>query len=584
MNQNDEFLYRLKMANPIENVMGSYVNLIRKGHNYVCSCPFHSEKTPSCTVYTDSQNFYCFGCNAGGDVINFIMNIENLDFPEAIKLLAERSGLEMPSDSKNNKGYADKKIKIYEANREAGNYFYLNLIKKKNRQGLEYFVKRGLTPQTIKKYGLGYASDAYNELYNYMKSKGFDDQTLIDAWLCAKSEKNGKIYDIFRNRVMFPIINRRGNVIGFGGRVLDDSKPKYLNTNKTLVFDKGKNLFSLNFARNASYKKLIVAEGYMDVIAMNQAGFESAVATLGTSITSEHARLIHQYCEEAILCYDSDTAGQQASQRAINILSEAGVSAKIIKIQDAKDPDEYIKKFGAEKFRQLIESSEDANLFMLEKCKNGIDINSEQGKIIFTKRAVKFLSGIENEIERDIYISKTTEISGISRDVLITSIKSEISKNIKTQKKREWNNTVTTVYTNKNSESPQYRKEANAEEEIIRYLLKYPENVHIISEKASPDIFITDFNRRVYKSLCQKMCNAEHFTLSMLSDEFSLDEMGRISGIDAKSKKIDINDSVLNDCIALLKAYNKSLAVRNGENLSNDALLEKFQKKGKKKI
>ena len=226
MTQNDEFLYQLKIASPIETVMGSYVNLIRRGHNYVCSCPFHSEKTPSCTIYTDSQNFYCFGCGAGGDVINFIMRIENLDFSEAVKELASRVGLEVPSHNKDS-GYAMRKKRIFEANRESANYFYLNLVKGADKRGLKYFAERRLLPQTIKKYGLGFASDSWDNLYQHMRSKGFTDDELIDAWLCARSERTGRVYDIFRNRVMFPILDLRGNIIGFGGRVLDDSKPKY---------------------------------------------------------------------------------------------------------------------------------------------------------------------------------------------------------------------------------------------------------------------------------------------------------------------------------------------------------------------
>lgn len=577
MQKNDEFLYQLKSANPIETVVGSYVNLLRQGHNYVCACPFHSEKTPSCTVFTDTQSFYCFGCGAGGDVITFVMGIENLEFSEAVKLLAERSGLQVPEHS-HDESYADKKRRIYEANREAGNYFYLNMIKGSDKRGLAYFVNRKLTPQTIKKYGLGYAPDSWDSLYKHMKSKGFSDETLIDAWLCAKSEKNGKFYDIFRNRVMFPIIDLRGNIIGFGGRVLDDSKPKYLNTNKTLVFDKGNNLFSLNFARNSASKKLILAEGYMDVIMLNQAGFDNAVATLGTSVTSSHAVKLKRYCDELLLCYDSDNAGQKASQRAINILSEAGISAKIIKMEDAKDPDEYIKKFGADRFRKLTDDSEDANSFMLERCAENIDINTEQGKIEFIKRAVRFLAGIQNTIERDIYISKAVEKSGISRDILKSHIDAEIRRNTRTEKKREWNNVVAETFRSDeiNPESVSHRREASAEEEIIRYLLKYPERIDIISKKAPPEIFITNFNKKLYSALCRIMKESEHFTVSMLADEFSLAEMGRISGIEAKNKDITASEQGFEECAEVLKSYNKN------ENLSDESILERFQKKGKK--
>ncbi len=577
MLRNDEFLYQLKSANPIESVVGSYVNLLRQGHNYVCACPFHSEKTPSCTVFTDTQSFYCFGCGAGGDVITFIMGIENLEFSEAVKLLAERSGIQIPEQNKEN-GYADKKRKIYEANREAGNYFYLNMIKGSDKRGLNYFIERKLSPQTIKKYGLGYAPDSWDSLYKHMKSKGFSDEILSDAWLCAKSKKNGKYYDLFRNRAMFPIVDLRGNIIGFGGRVLDDSKPKYLNTNKTPVFDKGNNLFSLNFARNSPSKKLILAEGYMDVISLNQAGFENSVATLGTALTSSHATKLKRYCDELLLCYDSDNAGQKASQRAINILSEAGISARIIKMEGAKDPDEYIKKFGADRFRSLMNDSEDANSFMLERCAEGLDINSEQGKIEFIKRAVRFLAGIQNTIERDIYISQTVEKSGISKDILKSHIDSEIKKNTRTEEKREWNNVVAETFRNDeiNPESVSHRREANAEEEIIRYLLRYPEKAEIISRKAPPEIFITDFNKKVYSALCNAMTKSEHFTISMLADEFSLAEMGRISGIEAKNKNITAVERGFEECAEVLKSYN------NAENLSDESILEKFQKKGKK--
>jgi len=578
MIRNDEFLYQLKTANPIESVVASYVNLLRQGHNYVCACPFHSEKTPSCTVFTDSQNFYCFGCGAGGDVINFVMGIENIDFQEAVKLLAERAGLEVPEQNKN-KGYTEKKRRIYEANREAANYFYLNMIKGSDKRGLSYFAERKLLPQTIKKYGLGYAPDSWDSLYKHMKSKGFSDEILIDSWLCAKSEKNGKLYDIFRNRVMFPILDLRGNIIAFGGRVLDDSKPKYLNTNKTLVFDKGSNLFSLNFARNSPSKKLILAEGYMDVIALNQAGFENAVATLGTAVTSDHASKLKRYCEEVLLCYDSDSAGQKASQRAINIFSDAGISAKIIRMENAKDPDEYIKKFGAERFRKIINDSEDANSFMLEKCSEGLDMNSEQGKIEFIKRSVKFLAGIQNNIDRDIYISRTVEKSGISREILQSHIENEIRKNTKAEKKHEWNNIVAERTYKQDSINPEAlsnQKIASAEEEIIRYLLRFPEKAENISQKVPAEIFVTDFNKRIYSALCRSMTCSEHFTISMLSDEFSLAEMGRISGIEAKNKSITAEERGFNECAEVLKSY------KNDESFSDESILEKFQKKGKK--
>ncbi|MCI6560073.1 MAG: DNA primase, partial [Ruminococcus sp.] len=360
MPKNDEFLYHLRNANPIESVAGSYVNLIRRGRNYVCSCPFHSEKTPSCTIYTDTQSFYCFGCGAGGDVITFIMKIENLDFSEAVKELAHRAGMEIPQDNSAASTYAKRKNRIYEMNRLAANFFYTNLIKGQDKQGLLYFAERKLTPETIKKYGLGYASDSWDQLTDFLRSKGYSDDEIADAWLGAKSKKSGKTFDIFRKRVMFPIVDLRGNIIGFGGRVLDGSVPKYLNTGKTPVFDKGSNLFSMNFAKNSASKKLILCEGYMDVIAVNQAGFDNVAATLGTAITPDQARLISHYAEEVVIAYDSDGAGQKATQKAINHFADVGVRTKILRMEGAKDPDEFIKKFGALRFRMLIDDSCDA--------------------------------------------------------------------------------------------------------------------------------------------------------------------------------------------------------------------------------
>ncbi|MBR6242843.1 MAG: DNA primase, partial [Ruminococcus sp.] len=316
MAQNDEFLITLRNANPIETVMGSYVNLIRRGRDYICSCPFHSEKTPSCHVYCNdtSPHFYCYGCGAGGDVITFIMKIENLDFTEAVKLLAQRSGLEVPQKNSKDSFLAKRRTRIYEMNRLAANYYYTCLLRGKDRSGLGYFSRRKLSPQTIKKFGLGYAPDSWDSLTNMLLSKGYNEDEITDAWLAGRSQKSGKLFDMFRKRVMFPILDLRGNIIGFGGRVLDDSKPKYLNTAQTPVFDKGSNLFSMNFAKNADTKRLILCEGYMDVIAVNQAGFENAVATLGTAITPAQARLMSHYADEVVIAYDSDGAGQNAAQ------------------------------------------------------------------------------------------------------------------------------------------------------------------------------------------------------------------------------------------------------------------------------
>ena len=580
MSLNDEFLYRLKMANPIDTVMGSYVSIIRRGRNYVCSCPFHSEKTPSCTIFTDTQNFYCFGCGAGGDVINFTMMIENLDFSEAVKLLAQRSGLEVPENSNPDSKIAQRKTRIYEMNRIAANFFYQNLVKGSDKAGLKYFIDRKLTPATIKKYGLGYASNSWSALSDHLRSKGYSDNEIIDAWLGGRSQKTGKSYDMFRNRVMFPIVDLRGNIIGFGGRVLDDSQPKYLNTSKTLVFDKGHNLFSMNFAKNAETKRIILCEGYMDVIAVNQAGFENVVATLGTAITPDQARLISHYAEEVVVAYDSDGAGQKATQKAINHFAEVGVRTKVIHMEGAKDPDEYIKKFGPERFRMLLDDSFDATNYLLDKCEDGLDLNTEMGKAECLKRSLKVLTDIESPLERAVYTSRTANKCGIPVHLLNAQVDDEIRRYARAEKKREWRNIKSQTTYKNNMLDPAAstdKKTANAEVAVINYLMKHPEECERIEGLAPPEIFVTDLNKRVYSALLRIMKETPRFTLSMLSDEFSTEEMGRLSGMDALNREHPVNSAVFNDCIDVLKKHRSKAS----GDMSDDDLRELFSSKKK---
>ena len=578
MPRNDEFLYNLRNANPIETVMGGYVNLIRRGRNYVCSCPFHSEKTPSCTIFTDTQSFYCFGCGAGGDVITFTMKIENLDFSEAVKLLAQRSGMEVPEYGQKDSGYAKRKTRIYEMNRLAANYFYTNLFKGPDKTGLQYFASRKLTPQTIKKYGLGYASDSWNDLTDHLRSKGYTDEEIVDAWLAGS--KNGRTFDMFRKRVMFPIIDLRGNIIGFGGRVLDDSQPKYLNTGKTPVFDKGSNLFSMNFAKNSNAKRLILCEGYMDVIAVNQAGFDNVVATLGTAITPDQARLISHYAEEVIVAYDSDGAGQKATQKAINHFADVGLRTKIIHMEGAKDPDEFIKKFGRDRFRMLLDGSNDANDFMLDKCEEGLDLNTDIGRVELLKRTSKVLAGIESPLEREVYISRTSKKCDIPVQVLKTHIDAMLKKNSSSAKKNEWRNIkakTSYIRDDINPDAVSNKKQARAEETIISYLLMRPQEYEDVEKLAPAECFVTAFNKKVYRALLERMKNSDKFSISLLSDEFSTEEMGRISGIAAKKREVAVTLDVVADCAKVLK---ENRPAADGE-LSNDELLELFRSKNK---
>ena len=550
----DDFIYQLQLGNPIDDVMKSYVNLIRRGHNFVCSCPFHSEKTPSCTVYPDTQSFYCFGCGAGGDVITFIRKIENLEYIEAIKLLAERAGLDIPTD-KQGEQTARIKARILAINREAAVFFYKSLTSDPSKTGLKYFVSRGLSPQTIKKYGLGYADNSWDKLKNHLLSLNFKEEELVTAGVCLS--KNGSTFDLFRNRAIFPIMDLRGNIIGFGGRILDDGMPKYINTMDTPVFKKSRNLFSLNFAKNSSSNRLILAEGYMDVIAINQAGFENVVATLGTSLTAEQARLISQYAKEVIISYDSDSAGQKATSRAINLLGEAGVTTRIINMEGAKDPDEYIKKFGATRFKLLLDNSDGAINFELEKCKDGLDLSTEIGKVECLKRIVKVLTQIHNKLERDVYISKVSKNYEVSLDVLKSQIDNEISKKNKKDKKNNWKTIVSKsrFKDDINPEINQYPKESKAEEGIIAYLFQNPDMVNKVLDCITPDHFVTSFNKKVFIILCEKLNSSTNFTLSLLSDEFSDSEMGRITGIEAKHRDIILTEQVVDDYMKILHDF-----------------------------
>ncbi|MBR4224777.1 MAG: DNA primase, partial [Oscillospiraceae bacterium] len=392
-----EFIEQLKSACRIEDVMGSSLALKRSSRDYVCLCPFHSEKSPSCHINTAGQYFHCFGCGAGGDVITFVMRYEDLPYMEAIRSLAQRAGMTVPENDAND-DTAKLRQRILEINRAAAKFFNATLTKDpKGEKGRLYFASRQLTPQTITRYGLGYAPDEWRYLTDHLKSLGYTEREIELSDLARRSRK-GDLYDCFRDRAIFPIIDLRGNVIAFGGRIIDGEGPKYLNSSDTPVFKKSRNLFSLNIAKKTNAKQLILCEGYMDVITLVQAGFENAVATLGTALTSEQARLMKNYADEVIISYDSDTAGQTAAMRAINLLSEAGLRTKVLKIDGAKDPDEYIKSHGAAGFRHIVERSEGAVNFELKRCEEGLDITSDTGRVEYLKRASAVIATIASSV------------------------------------------------------------------------------------------------------------------------------------------------------------------------------------------
>lgn len=548
------FIQELKQNNPIDSVMSSYVSLIRRGRSCVCLCPFHSEKSPSCTLYLDAANphFYCFGCGAGGDVITFIMKIENLGYIEALKFLAERAGMSMPEDARNNES-SRIKSRILEINRTAARFFYDTLTRSPDgEKGRRYFAERQLSSATITKYGLGYAPNGWYNLSKHLRSKGFSDEEMISAFLCGRG-KNGGVFDIFRDRVMFPIIDLRGNVIAFGGRTINGDGPKYINSSDTPVFKKSQNLFSLNFAKKSEEKRLILAEGYMDVIAINQAGFENVVATLGTALTQEQARLMSQYADEIIIAYDSDGAGQKATHKAINLLSEVGARTKIIRMEGAKDPDEYIKKFGALRFKQLLDKSGGAIEFELEKCRAGLDTDTDEGRIEYLKRCVNVLADITSPIEREVYAGRLAEANRVNKEMIVQQVNGVIRKRVNQSKSREWTE-IRTFQKQMRSNPDSYRKprEYKAEVGIISYLAANPEDADYIASKIAPEQFATDLNKKIYAVMLEKIKNSEFSDILSLQSEFTADEMGKITEIEVNRKDVNINKTAIDDFINIL--------------------------------
>lgn len=572
----DVFIDELRNACPIESVMGSYVNLIRRGRTYVCNCPFHSEKTPSCTIYPEQQSFYCYGCGAGGDVITFIRRIENLSFMESIEMLAKRCGLIIPENKEEEKR-SRTRARTFEINRAAANFYFKNLTGN-DKTGLAYFAERKLLPATIKKYALGFAPNSWDSLSKHLLQKNFSEDELITAGLCHRS-KNGGIYDVFRNRVMFPIVDTRGNVIGFGGRVMDDSTPKYLNTAQTPVFDKGRNLFSLNFAKDSSSNIIILAEGYMDVIAINQAGFSNVVATLGTAITADQARLISRYASEVIIAYDSDGAGQKATKKAIAHFNDVGLSARILHIENAKDPDEYIKKFGSDRFRLLLEKSGDAIAFQMEQCKSGLDLSSDADKGKWLNRLIDILANIPNVLTRDVYISKAASETNISPDILRNQIEIYNKKEKSKLDKNNWDKIKqqTAPLSMRTPEGESIQHLERSEETLIGYLLIHPEEIITVSKAIEKAERKTEFFDKIINEMLSLEQNNKEASFSALGANLSVDEMARLSKILEKQRNIPPNEQVAKDCIKTI-CTTSSLSFDN-----NDDLLRLVEQKKKKR-
>ena len=525
----DSFLQELKLRSDITEIASSYVNLKRHGRNMVGLCPFHGEKTPSFNIYTESGSFYCFGCGAGGDVITFIMKIENLDYVEAVKFLAQRAGMEMPENTYDD-SLSKLRMRIYEANREAARFFHATLLSQRGQSGLNYLRGRALSDRTIRHFGLGFADDDWNSLCNHLKSKGFSEYEIYSANLAFKRKNGNGIYDRFVNRVMFPIIDLRGNVIAFGGRIMTDEKPKYLNTSDTPVFKKSENLFSLNNAKSSGTRTLILCEGYMDVIALNQAGFTNAVATLGTALTNEQAVLMKRYADEVIICYDADGAGQKATARAIEILRNAGLPIKILTVPSGKDPDEFIRSKGENgpaAFKLLIEKCGNDIEYRLMKLKENYNLNTTDGKVAFLNEAVKIVATIESPIERDVFASKLCAELEIDKNAFLE----QISKVKRRDRRENIKKETRQIQAELNGQSDKINREhykkprsSSAEEALLVYLINNPDYANSISERVTPDKFSNSLIKRYYEYVLSKI-KSGYEPLTSVSSDFNSDEV-----------------------------------------------------------
>lgn len=551
------FVEELKYRNKIDDVISSYVNLKRTGSNKTGLCPFHSEKTPSFTVFTNTETFHCFGCGAGGDVITFIMRAENLEYTAALEFLAKRAGMEMPVDNEH-KSEMLKRSRILEMNKDAAKFFNQMLYSPEAERARAYLEKRKLSSAAVKRFGLGYAPDSFDALRNHMKKLGYSDAELKEAFLCGKSERTGKFFDYFRDRLIFPIIDNFSNVIAFGGRAINDEvKPKYLNTSDTPVFKKSRNLFALNFARSCADEYIILCEGYMDVIAVNMAGFSNAVATLGTALTSEQARIMAKYTKKVVISYDSDDAGQSAAKRAIPLLSEAGIEVSVLKMKDAKDPDEYIKKFGAAKFKLLIEGSRGKFDFLCDTVLKKYDISIPDEKVRAAHEICEIIAGFYSDVERSVYISKAAERLSIEEKSIRTDTERIRKKKIREEDGERMRKIIsdTSGYTdNINRERVGNTRAAKAEETIIGLVLLYPELFSkAVSEEWAlcPEDFKTSFGRRIFEALEKLGGKAD---IGVLAADFSVDEISRITDMQRKRAELTKNDeSVLFDSIKALR-------------------------------
>ena len=565
-----EIVDEVVQRNDIVDYIGSYVNLKRAGSNYTGCCPFHSEKTPSFVVYPGNQSFYCFGCSVGGSLITYVMKAENLTYPEAVELLAKRAGITIPEVGEYEERGVSRK-RIYEMNLEAAKFFRACLFDPNyGKEGLAYLMeKRKLSRSTVTHFGLGYAPQSFSMLGDHLRKKGFSEDELIAGFL-RKRNQSGRPFDLFRNRVIFPVIDTTGNIIAFGGRVMDDSKPKYLNSSDTPGFKKSRNLYALNFAKRTSAEEMILCEGYMDVIALHAAGFENAVATLGTALTEEQARLMAKYTKRVIISYDSDEAGQRAANRAMSILSAVGLEVRVLVLENAKDPDEYIKKYGPDAFRRALSGSASGFDYKMRNVMAKYDVKVSEQKIRASQELCEIVASYYAPTEREVYLSKVSDAVGLPIEVLRSNVELILKKRfraVKEQDSRAARETIRNFGDRVNPDAARYVQANAAEELLLGLMLLYDDfrSESVLSSVGlSENDFRTAFHKRVFREILALRDTEEGFSFAALGESFSPEEMGRITRLAEKRRALTVNDvSLLREGVARLK--------REGERLDEEA-------------
>ena len=572
------FLDELTARNPIEDVVGQYVNLKRSGSNLFGLCPFHGEKTASFSVAPDKGIYYCFGCHKGGNVINFEMEIEGLSYPDAVRALAKRAGLEVPEDEQYQSRYRQQE-RLWALHKEAARFYHSQLYAPVGVNALQYAAGRGMPKSILTKFGIGYAPDSWTALVDWLRTKGYTDQELRDSGLVTVSRKNGNLFDRFRDRLMFPIIDVRGNVIGFGGRIMnnqDKSAAKYLNSPETLIFNKRKNLFALNLAKKSKLGYLILVEGYMDAIALHQFGFDCAVASLGTALTEDGANLLSRYTEQVVLIYDGDEAGQNATQRAIPILEKAGLQVKVLKMRDAKDPDEFLKKFGADRFKLLLEESSNRVEYQLNAILKKYDLRDDDQKVKYLQESAELISSLSSSVQREVYGNRVAEAAGISMEAMKLEVGRAFKRRTYQEKKKQEKIDLSPVRNLQPTDKKLHYdnvKSARAEEVVLAQILKEPALFGEIPE-LKPEMFSSEFMGRAFSQLLSRYRQGLEVSLSGLTD-FTPEEMACLAGITQRLTG-PVSHQGLADCARTIREEYQKSQTKTEEDIM--LLREKLQK------